>query len=730
MSDSANVAWEKFFDHRTKSLDARFPGHYRAVVVETNDPLNINRVRFKCPELHDYDVPDEQCPWAVPAPDLGGMRSGRFTTPVIGDHVWVTFEKCHPYGPVWTGFANPTRVKSYAYPQVFNISPVPVNEKGEPDVRPIDYDIDYLPKDGRPMAHGWVDRYGNIDIHSSVGYFPSEHADKPVPPDHDPISGSTFAQLNKSPEINNPDKKYMARVTKYGHIFLMGDQGYHWKKEENSELGEFYGDHEKDESFETKRWLFLQKLLNDNVPSASDKDGDQRKILMQSRYGTRLEIRDAGWAQKGPIESQSRPHEFGPRRILSNEQSSDYRWFKIRTKGGMLFQAYDKGFHPNDDKFIKRSLIQEAGSQSEREDKHWGGKKDSRWIRIYTRYGIKFVLDDRGSDNRYSDEMEYPRGNGVLIKGRRSPAAKDRVAHGNPRGFLFEFNESDKANHMTLASPLGQSLELNDRYQYTMIASAMGKGWVRKHRGLKENEFIRKPMMIRNPERTAHHLKLDHDNEYIRLKTRGNRGRAPESAANPSGVGSREAQQGFEARDGSKASGPWVELVDCQRRGLWFSKHEQLGIWRSKRGRQMYQWLDDRSRKIVIYNNEQAGTIEIYANQSVNVISNYDINLRADRDIRMRAGNSIKMQAGGVRCTMSDTHIRTNAIYEGQEVNAMICGVMPGDGGGCPRPGGLPVERLLRPAPPSTVEPKDRGATYNGPFEECPREEVEHEIRE
>lgn len=730
MSESIDEVWDKFFTERGKPLQERFPGHYRAVVVETNDPLNIGRVRFKCPELHDHSVAVEDLPWAVPCFDLGGKRTGRFTTPVIGDFVWITFEKQHPFGPIWIGFADPTRRKQYSYPQVSNITPTPVNERGEPDARPKDYDVDYLPKDGRPMAHGWVDRYGNMDLSSSVGYFPSEHDIIPPPPDHDAVSGTSFEQLNQRPLVNDPDKKYMARVTKYGHMFLMGDQGYHWKKEDGSDLGEFYGDHEKDEQFETKRWLFLQKLINDNVPKASEYGGDQRKMIMLTRYGSRIELRDAGWAQKGPIESKSRQDEFGDSRILSNEQESDYRWIKIRTKGGMLFQAYDKGFHPGEDGFIKRPLLQEAGVQSEHEDKHWGGKKDARWMRMVTRYGIKLVLDDRGSDERNADKLEVPRGVGVLIKGRRSPAAKAREHHGDPRGFQWEFNENDKANHSMWVSPMGQAIEINDRYQYTMIAVSMGKGWVPKYRGIKENEFIRKPLMINDPERNAHHLKLDHDNEYIRFKTRGNRGSHPEDAANPSGVGKSEMQQGFEARDGQKDDGPWVEVVDCQHRGIWFSKKQQLGIWRSKKDRQMYQWFDDNRRKIVIFNDEQNGIIEIYANQSVNILSTQTINMRADGDISIRSGGNIKMQAGGSKMTLYSNSVGMNVPLNGPRVNAFICGVMPGPGGGCPSSAGETVDRLERSNPPIDREPKDRGKSYNEPFENCPREEVEHEIRD
>lgn len=718
MSDNINVVWSKFFSHRTRTLWDRFPGYYRALVIETNDPLNMYRVRFKCPDLHDFDLEPNDCPWAVPCFDLGGKRAGRFVAPTIGDWVWITFERQHPYGPIWTGFADPTRRKFYTYPQVFQVTPLSVNDEGRPADRPQDYDEDYLPKDGRPMGHGWQDRYGNLEVHSAVGFFPVEHKDPPPPPDHDAVSGSKFEQKQRPPEVNNPDRKYMARVTKYGNIFLMGDQGYHWQKEDDSELGEFKGDAKEDEQFETKRWLFLQKLLNDGVPKSDAKDGDQRKMIQMTRYGSRIEIRDVGWAQQGPIESKSRQGEFGPARILSKEKDNDYRWIKIRTKGGMLFQAYDKGFHPQDDIFIKRHLLEESGSKSEKEDKYWGDR-DARWMRMVTRYGIKFTLDDRGSHDKRARKLEVPRGVGCLIKGRRTPAAKKREARGNSRGFQWEFNERDDANHTTWCTPMGQAIEMNDRYQYMMLTAALGKGWVPKWRHIKENEYLEKPTMLRNPERTTHHLKLDHDNEYIRFKTRANKGNRPEKPANPSGVGGDEIHQGIEARDGRNGDGPWTELVDCQHRGMWFSKKEGLSIWRARKKKQMYQWFDERGRKIVIYNNEAFGTIEIYADQQVNVITNGNINLRADKHIFMRAGRTIRMQAAGTKFTMFNGNIQTNATFHGPKVNAFICGVFPGPGAGCPNPGGAVVDRIQRPTTPTKREPTDRAKTYNKPFEKA-----------
>ena len=459
-------------------------------------------------------------------------------------------------------------------------------------------------------------------------------------------------------------------------------------------------------------------MLNDNVPKADQKDGDQRKMLMLTRYGHRIEMRDTGWAQFGPIESKSREGEFGPAKILSKEEKNDYRWIKIRTKGGMLFQSSDKGFDPQEDKFVKRHLLEESGAKSEMEDKHWGDR-DARWMRMVTRYGIKFVLDDRGSDDKDAREKELPRGMGMLLKGRRSPAAKRTQTKGNPRGFQFEFNERDDANHASWCSPLGLAIELNDRYQYMMFTATLGDKWVPKWRHIKDNEFLEKPTMIADPEQNSHHMKLDHDNEYIRFKTRANKGKKPKEPVNPSGVGKKEINQGFEAHDGQKGDGPWVEVVDCQRRGFWFSKTERLSIWRARRKKQMFQWMDEKNNTIVIFNNENNGKIEIYANADVNVISNRDINLRAERHIFIKAGRSIRMQAAGTKFTMFNANIQTNATFHGPRVNAFLCGAFPGPGAGCPSPGGTIVERISRPTLPSKREPTDRAKTYNKPFQKA-----------
>lgn len=787
--DNLNVIWRKFFETRNNPLWTRFPGIYRSVVVETNDPLNMRRIRFKCPDLHDWDLLASDCPWAVVAPELGGKRAGTWVAPCIGDWVWIDFERGHPYGPVCVGFATPTRRRHYSYPSVYQPSPVSVNDQGVAVDSPDDYDPDYLPKDGRPMSIGRQDRYGHLDIMSSVGFFPREHDRAPPPPDFDPLQDADFGQAQTIPLADDPDVKYMARVTKYGHIFLLGDQGYTWKRD--GDYGEFTGDAVDDEEFEVKRWKYLQRLLNEDKPS----DNDQRHKLDLTRYGHKFEMRDTGWAQPGPVSSRSRQDEYGDPIYLSREMVNDYRWVKLRTKGGWLMQAYDKGFDPQDDEFVKRLLMDETGARTEREDVHWADR-DARWFRIVGRHGMKFVIDERGTDPKNADGRENPRANGVLIKGRRTGGClKDGPIEGDPRGFYFEFNENDRANHTTWGSPLGQVIEMNDATEYMCLAVGVGRDYARPHRGLEENEFLLEPTRARDPENRSYHLVLDHENEYLRLKTRAGGGDSARDPVNPSALGGGDLNQGLEAHDGVLGDGPWVELVDSEHRGLWLSRYKKLGIWRARQDKKMYVWLDDDHNNVVIHNGEDGGHVQVYCKNDVEIIAEGDITFRGD-NINFKADQKIRFEAGSNRLTIEDgklstlgdiygstAYVRLAAAPSFDDVKAIaevrattnantvasslasvventltnvnldatdrFGGAIDGrldntnvdfspkpssvvapavpSGAGDPTPGGDAVDEPQRINVPILIEPTDRAVTYNEPSV-CPQDEVEHPV--
>lgn len=698
MIDNLTAAWRNFSQERRDHSD--FSNMHRAVVVETNDPLNMQRIRVKCPDFHDFDMKVADCPWARACSTYGGGQAGNWQPPCIGDDVWIAFDRGHPYGLVWVGFADPTRVGSYPLPAVSTPTQAPITNTGTVG-RPLgDFDKKFLPKDGRPMSLGVQSRYGSADIMSSVGFFPVTHNRQPPPPDFDPQTNTAFQAFTAAPEVNSPDVKHATRLTKYGHMFVLGDQGYWWYK--SGQDGEFVGDEKLDKEFEIARWKYLQRLINEDKVN-----GDSRRILAMSRYGSRFEIRDTGWAQHGPIPSQSRPGEYGQPAYLSKETTADYRWIKIRTKGGMLFQSSDIGFHPADDEYIKRNLIDETGPLSEREDLHWQGK-DARWTRIVTRHGIKFVLDDRGTDRvrAQSAAAEGQRCNGALIKGRRTGGSKaNKTRTGSPTGFYWEFNENDDGNHTTWGTPLGQVVELNDATEYVAVCAGIGRDYAMPWRGLEENEFLRNPTRARNIERNTHHLVMDLQNEFIRLKTRSGAGPGPDdpSVNPPTAMGT---NQGLEIRDGNRGDGPWTELVDGDGRGLWFTKKHGYGIWRGKAGSQLAIVQDDTNGKIIIYCGAQSGKIQLHCGGSVDVVCS-DLNVNASGNIKFRAGGAITLQGNDGQLTVGAGGVTTP-----NEIKSLAHPAVP----------------TITPITlPSKLEPSDRGTVYNTPSV-VPDAEIEHSL--
>lgn len=706
-------------------------GVYRSKVVETNDPLNMNRLRVVIPELHDDDMPAQYAPWACPAPVIGGRGAFYFVAATIGDWVWIGFEKGDPHAPVYFGFANPTRRGDYSIQQIHIETQPVLNKDGQRNQkRKNDYDPAYLPKDGRPMKTGWVDTYGNSDMSSAVGYFPVEHAGAPAPADLGTRAATSITQRKSPPQVNNPDLKYMLRMTKYGHMQLMSDQGYYWYKDPNnsdSEFGEFSGNRDDDYKYEAKRWLKIQRLISEDDPTSKDR----RRQLFITRYGHMFDMRDVGWGQVGPVASKSREGEYGPPRYVSDEEIRDQRFIRLRTKGGMYMIFGDRGFHPNEDKYVKRKLYDDLKLQDQQLEKHWGGDKDARFMGFMTRYGWKFVLDDRGSDAREADKKDRPRGQGILMKGRRRPGTgteEDTSALGRQCGFFFQIMERDKMNSMMMGSPMGNTMELNDKYQYTMIAATLGRKWSSKWRGFKAHEYNNKPMMVRNPEKKAHHLKLDHANEYIRLKTRGGRGPNPIGAVVEKGVGKRELQQGFEARDGKEGDGPWVEIVDAQHRGIWMSKAQNLLIIRGKKRKKTYIWLNDSDREVVIFNAEQSGKTKIYSKGDIEIKSEKNITLHAGAALNLR-GKRINLHAeAGAKMTMTGNFF-LNAKVNAESFRGFHIGCFPGPGAGNPSVGGTSdVDPLKIPTLPDKIEPSDRGQTYNGPFEGIDQAELNPKI--
>lgn len=684
--------WDEIHRSRSSDLFGRFAGWYRAVVVETNDPLQMHRIRVKCPELHNYDLEPKDLPWASPAPGLGGKNTGSWISPCIGDIVFITWEKNHPYNPIYVGAADGTRRRRYTLESIYTKSPLYVDENGFPSDVPDDYIEDYLPKDFRPMSHGFKDRYGNTDVINSVGFFPKEHEKEPAQNGTDAVSKKNF-DIGAKPKENNPDQKFMVRVSKYGTYLIQSDVGYLWKS--NGDDGEFNGDFDEDIDWEVERTKYLTKLLSENKATGKD----QRRFEVRTRYGHKIELRDVGWAQSGggmagcedAGKTKTRSGEYGDPKTISKNSEGDERWVKFRTKGGHLIQMMDMGFHPEKDKFIKKKLIDEIGADADEEsDAEWT-KRDARMIRFVSRHGFKLVIDDRGSDPIDADGKEAPHGNGMLIKGRRSYS-------GSERGFGWEYNEKDELNTTRWYTPKSKIVEMNDKFDYVMMCTDTKTPISREYQKLKENEFALKVAMTEDPESDTYHLKLDKANKYVRLKTAS------------------ELNQGIEARDeGSGLDGAWVEVLDSEDRGLWFTQKYGATILRSMRGTEQYIVLNSRNGSVIIRNNE-SGPVQIFSSKNVEIMGE-NVAIKADNRISLYAGNQISLGVGNARASLTTQAFGSNVNMSAPVHLGRLPGAEPGGGAQDPAPVSSDV---INPAPlmQSPLSPSDRGFTDNGPFDE------------
>lgn len=671
INDNLVKIYEKLFQDRNPSLFDRYPGYYRAKIVETNDPLNMYRIKFKCPELHNFDLSSEDCPWACPSFEHGGKGTGNWTSPAIDDIVWITFEKNHPYGPIWTGHAEPTRRRYYKLHAIFQKSQQYVDEYGKSlGADKINWIDDYTSKDGRPYSNGTKDRYGNIFVMDSTGFFPKEHDLAPALSGNDPLSNSAFEQSSIKPIMNKPDRKMIAYVTKYGHMCIMGDQGFNWKNF-------FSGDFDKDHEIEKEREFNLIKLLNEDTPNSVDRD--QRRLEFKTPYGHKFEMRDVGW-------NKTRANDlFSKSAVVSDFSERDERWIKLRSKAGHLLEFMDMGSDSENDTFVKRINIEEVGGKVDSEDSDWQ-KRDARQMRLVTRYGFKFVLDDRGSDKIDAESKEIPRGNGWLIKGRR-----------DNKGFGWEVNEKDELNRSLMYTPKSKIFELNDKFGYAMICTDTNKPISKDWKKLKENEFATSIAMTFSPQKDTYHMKLDLSNNFLRLKT-------PATGGN---------EQGFEARNAGGPNFVWVEMVDRDNRALILNSTLKFAAFHD-RSEQKYIVLDDNNDTILIHN--KLGDIQIISNKNISVKSTGSIAFEAGTDFTVKCMNFV-VDSAGTNFVVDAVGFGGNKPLFAPKSFAQHIGCKPGPKAGPPTPKMGATIPVIDYAPPP-LTPNDRGTVYNSPFTE------------
>jgi uncharacterized protein involved in type VI secretion and phage assembly len=79
--------------------EAELQGKYRGVVVATDDPLSLGRIRVSVPAV----LGAEATAWALPALPFAGTGHGLVLLPEAGDNVWIEFEGGDAASPIWTG---------------------------------------------------------------------------------------------------------------------------------------------------------------------------------------------------------------------------------------------------------------------------------------------------------------------------------------------------------------------------------------------------------------------------------------------------------------------------------------------------------------------------------------------------------------------------------------------------------------------------------------------------
>jgi uncharacterized protein YfdQ (DUF2303 family) len=162
---------------------------------------------------------------------------------------------------------------------------------------------------------------------------------------------------------------------------------------------------------------------------------------------------------------------------------------------------------------------------------------------------------------------------------------------------------------------------------------------------------------------------------------------------------------GLEVRD-APAGNAWTEVVDVDNRGIWFSTQNNIGIWRAKKGKKLYVWMDDSSNQIVLHNNE--GKIQIFSKAAVEVIGK-EVNIQGESKVTIRAGSSIDFQVGGGRFSFDSSAFDTNADVKGKNILGKFPQIKQGKGPppGSPSGSGASVEKINE-VPAPTVEPSNR----------------------
>ena len=80
-------------------MSEKYLGKYRGMVLNNIDPMRLNRLQVKVPDVSGL-MP---VTWAMPCVPVAGLQNGIVALPIIGSGVWVEFEQGDPDYPIWVG---------------------------------------------------------------------------------------------------------------------------------------------------------------------------------------------------------------------------------------------------------------------------------------------------------------------------------------------------------------------------------------------------------------------------------------------------------------------------------------------------------------------------------------------------------------------------------------------------------------------------------------------------
>lgn len=78
----------------------KYIGLYRGIVCDVNDPEKRGRVRCLIPDVLGANVASA---WCEPCANFAFNGGGFISVPMMGDTIWIQFEKGEPNKPVWMG---------------------------------------------------------------------------------------------------------------------------------------------------------------------------------------------------------------------------------------------------------------------------------------------------------------------------------------------------------------------------------------------------------------------------------------------------------------------------------------------------------------------------------------------------------------------------------------------------------------------------------------------------